>query len=171
MDGQSVFLLLVQILTAVSAEFCSEKLSVKLEGDVEEHGGNGSISHANVIYPKSTYWRKGSDVFGCPCQLEQKNCLPICSKGIKRAVFFYLYLSYANDFPSQITQRKQISRFQMLIFIWKFGMETTVRVSNYLSTFFQNLNLTAHKVSFLNRKILLMIPIEFWPMDCFISQT
>jgi len=109
MDSRSVYLLIVQILTAACAKFCTEKLSTKLEGGVEEHGGNGSISHDNVVYPKGAYWRNESDVFGCPCQLAKKNCLPICSKGNNNNRVFHLhFLTLANDVPSQNTQREQI---------------------------------------------------------------
>jgi hypothetical protein len=73
-----MFILLLRILV-VSAKFCQEEVRFRLEGHVETHGHNGSISHDNLEYPEGTYWQNGSDYYGCPCEI--KYCLPLCGKG------------------------------------------------------------------------------------------
>jgi hypothetical protein len=76
--SRDIFLLIMQIWT-VGAEFCSKELRMKMAGNVSVEGAN--IRHAGVVYPEGAYWSEGGDTFGCPCQLKERSCIPICSTG------------------------------------------------------------------------------------------
>jgi Methuselah N-terminus len=90
------FVLFLHILLA-SAKYCQDIVRLKLEGDVQVHSHNRSISHNNVEYPEGTHWKDGSDFYGCPCKIKQ--CLRLCNESEIILFFMSMFENiYIRDF-------------------------------------------------------------------------
>lgn len=78
MKRRLAFIVLFLHILVATAKLCQDIVRIKLEGDVQVHSHNGSISHNNVEYPEGTHWKDGSEFYGCPCKIKQ--CIRLCSE-------------------------------------------------------------------------------------------